>query len=211
MNSEGTFKLVIVEGPDNCGKSTLINSLKEHLIDKYDDIFILQNPSKDPAMKVSYEIRQMLTRNQKELDDFSRMLLSLTGIHNMYKHIEKLKEQSRSKGRKTLVLLDRNEISTGVYQIGSTSKNHFYKISLTKIFDACGQMLYNDMNAEFIFCMHKFKEKENDTEFDPTKEVGHDAIYNEYNRILKKYFRGCLTLWTPEEYDPEKICQKLEL
>ena len=104
MGREG--KIIFIEGVDGCGKSTLVNNLK----DKYGDkLCYFREPGSTPA---GDKIREILLSDEISTNELTDVLLFTASRCEMYKsNIEKLLEDDNR-----IIIVDRSVVSTMVYQ-----------------------------------------------------------------------------------------------
>lgn len=219
---------ICIEGPDNCGKTTLQNTLQNYLISKGGYIVYTYNsPSKEHG-SLGKSIRTLMNDNQDKMDNLERTLIAAAAIANNYRMI-------KHKAKHTLVdstiqhmvhILDRDFISTLAYQAAQEKNAQkrllienliFILFDLNPIDDTFTWDLDFFATAQYIFCRHKFKPKENDTEFDPTRDYGETAIDKAYERVLSDRrvstaTQNSITLSSPEDYLMEsEVIQSLKI
>ena len=101
----GQGRLIFVEGVDGCGKTTLINNIKEKF---GNDIYYFREPGSTPA---GDKIREILLDDTIKTNELTDMMLYTASRCELYKnYLEELLEKNK------IIILDRSVISTLVYQ-----------------------------------------------------------------------------------------------
>ena len=106
MNKRGLF--IVVEGIDNCGKSTQAQMLRKYLQEKGLEVFNTREPG---GTDIGEEIRSILLDRKKMLDPKVQTLLFFTSREEF---LQKIVKPKLDQG--ITVISDRFEASTYVYQ-----------------------------------------------------------------------------------------------
>ena len=202
-------RVILIDGPDNCGKSELAGNLKKYLEEKGHTVAVWGNPSKDPARPISFGVRTLLAANQGKITDLATMGLVIASFADTYVGIQRSDAE--------IHLVDRSEYSTHAYQslimdedsaVEPQSKN--FMMAFT---DLVRTLFPEQRTRAIIFCMHRWEVKVEEGVFDPTLIHGHGKIFDNFQWMINNWFIHFNTtgdptpyvLKTPEDYDLDMI------
>lgn len=192
MNKEG--KLIVVEGPDGCGKSSLCRNVVKHLTGKDIDIKSIGLPYKSRSH--SYILIQEAISNKLPVDVIqSLMIMNIRNILNA------TVSDLLSKG--TNVLLDRWLLSTLIYDdaqngiLTESVRKYIDKSGIIDIYDFskkyCKISVYPDIvlyyipDKDIVISHAKRREKNKKCDFNDTADqvIKQYYLYNNYYNYIK--------------------------
>lgn len=194
MTKENRGIYIALEGGEGAGKTTVLNLLKEEMLEKQAPFLFVAEPG---STELSQKIRQLLLHSKESVDIQTELFLFMAARSDvLHKQIIPALHSGLN------VISDRCFISSVVYQSNDIMPLEEVFWMNKKYFRTPDKIFFLDISPEEAF---ERKQKEEFNRFEKKGMEFHEQVYSRYKKLVNQ---GVLTPLDAKQ-PPEKTVQKI--